>query len=108
MWLSHTYLFQLQVFEWMITKLEKLGSQFATNLLFELKCRIIERRQSVASTLLAYLENPKFLDSTAGLKLEYSDREAIAQKIERLFLRLFSDTTVDSDVEDIDEPDIVE
>ena len=64
----------------MLGRLGKLESEFAQKLLFAIKCRIIDRRQKTVSTLIAYLENPSFLDSVTGLQLAYSDHEEIVKK----------------------------
>ena len=95
----------------MFDKLGKLESEFARNLLFSLKCHIIERRNQVTSTLMAYLESPRFLQTTSGKHFPYSDREEIAKDATRLLIRLFSTPEPEieaHDDENIDEPEIVE
>ena len=96
----------------MIKKLTKLESEFAGKLLYSLKYRIIERRQQVLSTCLAYLEDPLFLESTQGKYLSYASRDEIAETLERLLVRLFPDTpdppvdNVDLN-DDPDEPEVI-
>lgn len=95
----------------MFTKLEKLTSEFAKKLLFSLKYRIIERRRQVTSTLMAYLECPRFLKNTSGKYLAYSDRDEIAREATNLLIRLFpvqEPETVAHEDENVDEPEIVE
>ena len=94
----------------MISKLTALDSEFAKKLLFALKCRIIERRQKVAGTLLAYLEDPRFIDSTSSLHLDYANRDEIAKKATDLFIRLFPPPVTETDCteSDPDEPEMVE
>ena len=97
----------------MIKRLEKQTSEFAGELLFNLKYRIIERRQIVLSTSLAYLENPAFLNTTSSLNLTYADREDIAKKLTELSTRLFPappppPVAEDDSQNNPDEPELIE
>ena len=76
----------------MIEKLQELESEFAKKLLYSVKKRIIERRQITVATLLAYLENPAFLNTTGSLNLTYSSRDEIAEEILELDTRLYPST----------------
>ena len=89
----------------MIQRLEKLTSEFAKKLLFSVKCRIIDRRLPVISTLQAYLENPNFLDTLKDEKLQYADREEMAEAAARLITRLFPPAVECENEEDPDEPE---
>ena len=95
----------------MIERLNQLESEFAKKLLFALKCRIIERWQITVATLLAYLENPAFLNTTESLNLAYASRDEIAIKASELYTRLFpavSPPVPENDSDDPDEPQLVE
>ena len=91
----------------MFVRLSKLNSEFAQKLVFEVKCQIIDRRQTIVSTSLAYLEDPAFLHSVADRQLAYSDREEIAKKIADLHVRLFP-TTSCTESQDEEDPDEVQ
>ena len=90
-------------------------SDFAKKLLFALKCRIIERRQTVHATLLAYLEDPSFLDNTADKEFVYSSHDEIAKAARELLIRIFplappAVEVVEEELgqDDPDEPELVE
>ena len=56
---------------------------------------------------MAYLEDPNFLKSTTGKKLNYANRNDIARKGERLSVRLFPNPVVPNETEDDpDEPEL--
>ena len=92
----------------MLGRLGKLESEFAQKLLFAIKCRIIDRRQKTVSTLIAYLENPSFLDSVTGLQLAYSDHDEIAKKAADLYMSHFPIVPCpESQEDDPDEPELI-
>ena len=73
-------------------ELSGLHTTFGVLLLQAIEDRINERRteeQMGLSTLLAYLENSKFLESTRGLCLKYASRNEIAKVARDLYMRLF-------------------
>ena len=97
-----------QIFELMFKKLTKLNTEFAGRLLFALKCRILERRHKIVSTLLAYLEDPNFLETTEGKELAYADHGEIANEAARILVRLFPTPVNEArDEEDPDDPELV-
>ena len=76
------------IFEKMIGELSKLDCPFARRLNGAVQTRIEERRLSVLSTLMAFLENPSFLSSTRGLHLTYADKNEIAKAAKDLLIDL--------------------
>ena len=74
----------------MIADLRKLESSFAIQLLAQVEIRIDERRLKVASTLLAYLEDPTFLERD-DLILYYASKYQIICR----FVATFGNSTQD-------------
>ena len=73
----------------MIGDLLKLESEFARKLLDSVKNRIIDRRNMKTSTLMAYLQDPRFLDTTESLHMTYATHEEIAGEARDLLKRLY-------------------
>ena len=106
-----------QIFELMIADLRKLDSSFAVRLLAQVEERIDERRLKVASTLLAYLEDPTFLEQVDDLILQYSSKSLITSLARDIYFRLYHVPKPAEDEtggerqnppeEDPDEPDVV-
>ena len=92
----------------MIERLENLDSEISKKLLFAIKYRIIERRQKVVATLIAYLEDPNFLNTTSGKHLDYSTHDEIAKKAKELFLRHFPPLAPPVVEDDPDEPEPID
>ena len=97
----------------MIGELRKLNkSAFALRLLYRIEDRIDERRLKVASTLLAYLEFPNFLDQD-DLHLSYAGKFEMAKLARDIYLRLFhvpkpseeTGTTENDEQEPVENPD---
>ena len=67
----------------------------------------------ILSTLLAYLEDPAFLNATEGKHLDYASRDEIQKKATELLVRLFQDSpppmedNQDND-DDPDEPELID
>ena len=81
-----TVMIPFQIFELMIGDLRKLESLFAVRLLGCVEERIAERRLKVASTLLAYLEDPSFLGQD-DLILEYASKYQITNLARDIYFR---------------------
>ena len=65
------------------------------------------------ATLIAYLEDPGFLDTTSGKNFTYATHDEIAYKAKQLLIRHFPTHTTPNDNErdeqdDPDEPEIIE
>ena len=75
-----------QIFELMISDLRKLDSSFAVRLLAQVEERIDERRLKVASTLLAYLEDPTFLEQD-DLILPYATKSQLTSLARDIYFR---------------------
>ena len=75
----------------MIKELQALNSDFAKELTTSVKDRIDERRQPKLSTLLAYLNDPHFLDASKswGRVLSYANKTAITTLAKEIYMRLF-------------------
>ena len=89
-----------------------MDSTFALRLLTQVEKRIDERRLKVAATLLAYLEDPSFLEQE-DLILSYGSKYDIAKLARDMWLRLFQvkkpTPAIESPVSDMeDAPDGVE
>ena len=78
-----------QIFEYALRELHKLESDIGKRLCEEVEYRINERRQKTVATLLAYLENPMFLNHNRNLKLEYASKTEIQKLAKEILLRLF-------------------
>ena len=75
----------------MIKELRKLESIFANDLTQSVEDRIKERRKPKLSTLLAYLENSRFLDVSMMLDrvLQYANKKDITTLAKDIYIRLF-------------------
>ena len=76
------------MFEKLIGKLSTIDSPFAMRLNGAVQTRIEERRLTILSTLMAFLENPSFLDSTRNLHLQYADRNELIKSAKELLIDL--------------------
>ena len=84
-----------EVFEYMLSELRKLSSSIAHRLELAVEERIHERRLMEASTLLAYLKDPGFIDrkttKTGENKiLPYANRKEITNLARDIQIRLFN------------------
>ena len=79
-------------FEWALMTLKSFKTSIANRLYQSLYTRITERRQKDLSTLLGFLENPKFFAMLKNDKkhLTYSSKKEIAKAALDLYLRLYS------------------
>ena len=78
----------------MIQELRLLDTPFGIDLTHAVEERVEERRtqrQMELSTLLAYLENPKFLGTLNDCVLEYASRSDIARTAADIYRRMFLD-----------------
>ena len=82
-----------QIFEYVIGELRKLDTSTALRLEMAVEERCNERRLKDASTLLAYLRDPQFLDpSYPGFEervLQYSEKKEITKFARDVYIRLF-------------------
>ena len=81
----------------MIGALTNQTSEFASRVLASLRERIEERRNVELSTLLAYLQDATFLDSTHDLHLSYATRDEVANEAKEIAIRLFPPTSEDKE-----------
>ena len=88
--------------EFAFTKLESLESPIAKRLKENMFARVVGRRQKTFSTLLAYLENPKFLESR-GNHLSYATKTQIQRAAEGLYIRLFEEDDEEQGIPDTQE-----
>ena len=77
-----------EIFEFAFEQLEQLASAVALEMLDAMRDRIVERKLKGEATLLAYLQNPKFLIGRKK-KLEYSNKTDITDVAVSLYTRLF-------------------
>ena len=77
-----------QHYEFALNELDSLKSSISKRLHDNLYSRIVERRPKIYATLLAYLENRKFLDTRRN-NLTYSTKARIQAAAEELYVRLF-------------------
>ena len=73
----------------MIEELLEQNSEFSRKLLDSLRNRIIDRRNVKMATLMAYLEDCRFPDTTDDLHMTYSTKNDIAVTAKDLLERLF-------------------
>ena len=78
-----------RIYEWMLRKLDELESNVSDRLRNEVGYRISERRPKKVATLLAYLENPMFLDLTKDRLLKYATKPEIKEMANDILLRLY-------------------
>ena len=91
------------IFEFMIGRLSTLNSPFANRLNGAIQTRIEQRRLNTLSTLMAFLENPNFLDSIKNLHLQYGSRNDMIQAAKELLIDLKLDQ--DEESEQVDSQD---
>ena len=90
-----------RIFEFALTELDKLGTNIADELRMSMFQRLFSRRQEDICTLLAFLENPRFLDKKSR-KLSYSSKTRITDLAVSVYTRLFDNDpeTMTDDTED--------
>ena len=78
-------------FEWGLRALKSFKTPIANRLYQSLLNRILQRRQQDLATLLAYLEQPSFLDMVGNepTHLSYSSRKDMSKLAVDLYVRLF-------------------
>ena len=83
----------------MIGELLELDSEFSRKLLDSLRNRIIERRNVKMATLMAYLQDCRFLDVTVNLHMSYATKNDIAVLAKDLYVRLYPEPQADNNDE---------
>ena len=78
-----------KMFELMLAKLRPLKTPLGKSLAFEVEYRIKERRNKGISTLLAYLDDPNFLNTLKNPILDYSSKAEIEKVAQGLLSRLY-------------------
>ena len=96
-----------RIYEWVLMRLDELKSNASERLRNEVEYRILERRQKEVATLVAYLENPMFLDQKKKRLLQYATKTEIQQVANDLLVRLYP-TLVGQDQPEIQESIITE